>query len=85
MIQRKRLKKNIVLTPDGDNEYLHHVLSYMYNDEVITMRTNDNNEYTMQVINTANDAAKDSDEEKNYVEDDYIPSEGNSYKKRHHK
>ena len=57
----------------------------MYNDEVITMRTNDNNEYTMQVINTANDAAKDSDEEKNYVEDDYIPSEGNSYKKRHHK
>ena len=81
----EEFKKNIVLTPDGYNEYLHHVLSYMYNDEVITMRTNDNNEYTMQVINTANDAAKDSDEEKNYVEDDYIPSEGNSYKKRHHK
>lgn len=81
----EEFKKNIVLTPDGDNEYLHHVLSYMYNDEVITMKTDDNNEYTMQIINTANDAAKDSDEEKNYVEDNYIPSEGNSYIKRHHK
>lgn len=77
--------KNMIGTPGGDDEYLHHVLSFVYNDEVIKMKTDDNNEYTIQIINTANDAVKDTDEENNYVEDDYIPSEGNSYIKRPHK
>ena len=74
--------KNMIGTPGGDDEYLHHVLSFVYNDEVIKMKTDDNNEYTIQIINTANDAVKNTDKENNYVEDDYIPSEGNSYIKR---
>ena len=74
--------KNMIGTPGGDDEYLHHVLSFVYNDEVIKMKTDDNNEYTIQIINTANDAVKNTDKENNNVEDDYIPSEGNSYIKR---
>lgn len=80
----EEFSKNMIGTPGGDDEYLHKVLSFIYNDDVITMKTDDNNEYTMQIINTAGDSI--NNEKSSFdIEDDYIASDGNSYKKRPHK